>query len=87
MVAPANNTLDLLLDPLTDCLTVEVADRIGHLKLSSTIQDQLADYSARSVEGTLDEQERHAYRELVELIDLIGIVQAKARRIAALRGR
>ena len=32
MVAPSPNTFDLLLDPIADCLTPEVADRIGRVK-------------------------------------------------------
>jgi len=87
MVAPSSKTLDLLLDPIADCLTPEVADRIGHLKLSPAIRRRLADYSDRSGAGTLGQSEQAEYRELVELIDLIGIVQAKARRVAESRGR
>ncbi len=87
MVAPGPNTLDLLLDPIADCLTPEVADRIGHLELPPAIRQRLADYADRSGSGTLDQREQADYRELVELIDLVGIVQAKARRIAESRSR
>ena len=85
MVASAPQMVDLLLDPITDCLTPEVADRIGHLKVSTAVQDRLSDYASRSSEGTLSPQEQTDYRELVELIDLVGIVQAKARHIALAR--
>jgi hypothetical protein len=87
MVAPGINTLDLLLDPLAECLTPEVADRIGRLELSAAIRGRLEDYAARSGAGTLDAQAQAEYRDLVELIDLIGIVQAKARHVAATRER
>jgi len=86
MVALASETLDQLLDPITACFTPEVADRIGQLQLDGKIRSKLADFAERSSLGTLGNGERAEYQELVELLDLIGIVQAKARRVAVNRG-
>jgi hypothetical protein len=86
MVAPASNTLDRLLDPITECFTREVAERVGRLQLDQSVLDKLADFAERSNRGELSEAEVAEYRELVEVLDLIGIMQAKARRMAGVRG-
>jgi hypothetical protein len=82
MVAPAPDTLDRLLDPIARCLSPEVAGRIARLELDAEIRRRLDSYAERSTRGELTVAEQTAYRELVELIDLIGIVQAKARHVA-----
>ena len=82
MVALASETLNQLLDPIAECLTPEVADRIARLQLGPEIRSKLADFAERSSLGTLNDAERDEYRGLVELLDLIGIMQAKARRLA-----
>ena len=74
-----HNLLDRILDPLATCFTPEVARRLVAFRADSETQalvDALAD---KANEGTLSDQEKAEYRQLVEAFDLITVLQAKAR--------
>lgn len=74
-----------MLDRVADCLTPDSARRLLKLQIDDIDRariDQLADKAAR---GDLSQLEQGEYRDLVETIDLIGILQAKARKIVQLR--
>ncbi|MEX0715209.1 MAG: hypothetical protein WD066_01410 [Planctomycetaceae bacterium] len=73
------NVLDQLLDPVTECLTPEVARRIVGLELDPGLQSKLNDLSAKAAAGELTPDEQDAYEEYVEAIDLVAIIKAKAR--------
>jgi hypothetical protein len=77
-------TLDLLLDPVRDCLTPEVAARIAGLRADPAVQARLEELAERNREGTITPEERASYESLVRAINLISVLQAKAR--AALAG-
>jgi len=77
--------LDQFLDPMADAFTPEVARRIVELRAEPTLQahiDALADKASR---GTLTPEEERDYRSCIEAADIIGIIQAKARRFLANR--
>ncbi len=77
----SNSILDRVLDPFTTCLTAEVAKRLVDFRADEETQalvDRLADKANR---GTLSEQERAEYRQLIEAFDLITVLQAKARTL------
>lgn len=80
MVAPASPVLDRLLDPIADCLTAESADKIARLSVDPSVQRRLDELADKASAGTLSESERSEYTEFVEAIDLVAIIQAKARR-------
>ena len=71
--------LDRLLEPLTDLFTPEVAQQIANLHADSVTQDRLAQLAAKANEGELTSEESDEYRAYVDAIDMIGILQAKAR--------
>lgn len=75
--------LDRLLDPLTRCLTPEVAERIANLRLDPQLQAELDELAAKANAGELTPEERTLYEEYVEAIDVVGILQAKARAVLA----
>jgi hypothetical protein len=71
--------LDRFLDPLTECLTPDVARRIVDLKIDPRLQSRLDELAAKANDGTLTPAETHEYQEYVDGIDLVGILKAKAR--------
>ncbi len=77
------STLDRFLDPIAECLTPEVAEQILKTRPEPRLQahiDQLAD---KANLGQLSEEEREEYRGIVEAIDIVAIIKAKARAILA----
>ena len=72
---------DLMLQPITDCLTPEVAQRIVDARLDPTTQAHIDELASKANRGTLSEEESTQYVEFVEYIDLIGLFKAKARRV------
>jgi hypothetical protein len=73
--------LDQLLDPIADCLTPEVARRIAGMRADEQTQTRINELAAKANEGTLTTEERADYLGYVEAIDLISILQAKARLV------
>ncbi len=75
------SVLDRFLEPFTDCLTSEVAERIVNLQIDSESQARLDKLAAKANEGQLTDDERQEYEEFVEGIDLMGILKARARTV------
>ena len=76
-------TLDRLLDPITRCLTPEVARRLVELHADPELQrwvDMLAD---KNTEGELTAAEREEYEMYVRASRFIAVLQAKARKLLA----
>ena len=68
-----------MLQPLTDCLTPEVAHRIVGAGIDPDTQARIDELANKAHRGTLTQEERDEYSQFVEYIDLIGILKAKAR--------
>ena len=77
--AGTTRVLDRVLDPVADCLPPEVAQRIANLQLDPMVQARLDELAQKAKEGSLTSSERREYEEYVEGIDILGILQAKAR--------
>lgn len=77
--------LDRLLNPVRDVLTPEVAQAIADLRADETTQARIDDLAERHHEGRLSAEELAEYQALVSGINLISVLQAKARSV--LRGR
>ena len=75
--------LDRLLDPLEGILTPEVARQIVDLRADAATQRRIDDLAEKSTEGQLSAAEEAEYDDYVEAIDIIGILQAKARSAIA----
>jgi hypothetical protein len=71
--------VDRLLDPVTQCLTPEVARALVHLRAQPDIQSHIDELAEKCNEGQLTNAEKAEYRDIVEAIDFISILQAKAR--------
>lgn len=73
--------LDKMLEPVTRCLTPAVAKRITELRADPVTQARIDELAAKCNESALTEAEQREYEAHIEAIDLIGILQAKARAI------
>jgi hypothetical protein len=71
--------LDRFLEPLAGCLTPEVAAKVVALRADQTMQDRIDYLAEQSNEGLLTDEEREEYAGYLHAIDVIAILQAKAR--------
>lgn len=78
-----NAILDKMLEPVTRCFTPAVAKEIAELRADSVTQARIDELAAKCNEAALSDAEQREYRAYVEAIDLIGILQAKARSLLA----
>jgi ABC-type sulfate transport system substrate-binding protein len=81
MVAKALTQLERFLDPVSNFLTPEIAQAWLDFRYDSTTQTRLAELAERANEGLLTDEEREEYAQYVEVGDLIGILQARARGV------
>lgn len=75
--------LDRLLDPLTDAFTREVALAVVKLRADPELEAHIAGLRQKANDGTLTSAEDAEYKDFVEAVDLISIIQAKAHHFLA----
>jgi hypothetical protein len=75
--------LDKMLEPVARCFTPAVAQQIAELRADLVTQARIDELAAKCNEGELTGAEKREYGAYVEAIDLIGILQAKARTLLA----
>ncbi|MBN1910019.1 MAG: hypothetical protein JW818_09790 [Pirellulales bacterium] len=73
--------LDRLLEPLADCLTVDVAAKVADLRADAATQERIDYLAERASEGLLTDQEREEYAGYLHAIDVIAVLQVKARSL------
>jgi len=78
--------LDRMLDPLSDCLNPEAAERIVALRIDHTIQARIEELAERSNEGLLTDAERREYESYVEGAEILSLIKLKARRYLMAHG-
>jgi hypothetical protein len=82
LIKPMNGStavLDEILDPLTRVFSREVAKALVNLRASQAAQARIADLAQKCNEGSLTPTERGEYESYVSAVDLISVLQAKAR--------
>jgi len=77
--------LDRLLEPLAGCLSPDVAAKVADLRADEAMQARIDYLADRSNEGLLTVEEREEYAGYLHAIDVIAVLQAKAR--SQLRGQ
>lgn len=77
--------LDRLLEPITDVLTPEVARALVSLHAEPELEAHIDELRAKANAGTLTPEEAAEYKDFVEAVDVISILQSKARRFLANR--
>ena len=73
--------LDRLLEPLAASLSPDVAAKVAEMRADETMQNRIDYLAERSNEGLLTAQEREEYAGYLHAIDVITVLQAKARSI------
>lgn len=73
--------LDRLLDPLARRLSPDAARTIADFRADAKTQARIDELADKCNEGQLTQQERQEYEAYVEAIDVIAILQAKAREV------
>lgn len=77
--------LDRFLDPVTEALTPETARTIVNLSTDAQTQARIETLREKANDGTLTPEEDAEYKEFVEAVDIISIIQSKARKFLAKR--
>jgi hypothetical protein len=73
--------LDRLLEPLAGCFSPEVAAKVADLRADDAMQSRIDYLADRANEGLLTAAEREEYTGYLHAIDVIAILQAKARSL------
>jgi hypothetical protein len=73
------------LDPFAKCLTPDVARQFVELRADPETQARVDELAAKASEGRLSLEERIEYEGYVEAIDIVSILQAKARKVLAVQ--
>lgn len=77
--------LDRFLEPVTDAFTPEFARLVVQLRADPDLEAEIDLLRQKASEGTLSHEEEEAYKDFVEAVDVISIIQSKARRFLARR--
>ena len=78
--------LDEMLEPVSRCFGLETARALAGFRLDERTQARVDELAEKCNEGQLSPQERSEYEAYVQASTLIGILQAKARRLLARAG-
>jgi hypothetical protein len=71
--------LDRLLEPFAGCLTPDVAAKVADLRADEAMQGRIDYLADRANEGLLTAEEGEEYSGYLNAIDVIAVLQAKAR--------
>ena len=80
-----SDILSRLLDPVGQMMPSDFARQLAALRATPEVQSRIDELASKSNEGELTPEERAEYLAYVDAIDLIGILQAKARNVLAER--
>ena len=75
--------LDRFLEPVTESFTPELARSLVELRAGKDVQAEIDVLRQKANLGTLTPDEEASYKDFVEALDVISIIQAKARRYLA----
>ena len=77
---PTTNYLDRFLDPVVASFTPTVARTVVDLRADADVVQHVVGLRRKANEGTLTAEEDAEYKDFVESVDVLSILQAKARR-------
>ena len=80
---PTTTYLDRFLEPMTEALTPEVARVIINLRADEETEAEVERLREKANEGELTAEEEAKYKDFIEAVDVISIIQSKARRFLA----
>ena len=79
----SNHVLSQLLEPIGQMMPPDFARDLASLRATPEIQARLDELAEKCTEGELTEEERAEYAASVDAIDVISLLQAKARSVLA----
>jgi hypothetical protein len=71
--------LDRFLEPLAGCLSPDVAAKVADLRADEGMQNRIDYLAEQANEGLLTEEEREEYSGYLHAVDVITVLQTKAR--------
>jgi hypothetical protein len=77
------NYLDRMLQPVAEAMSDEFAHKLISLRADEELLSHIEQLRGKANQGTMTAEEEAEYREFVEAVDVISILQAKARRVLA----
>jgi len=78
---PESSVIDRLIDPVGQCLTPEVAQRIASLQADDKLQARVDELADKANAGTLTDDERSQYEQYVSFSQFVTLLQIKARNL------
>lgn len=75
------NFLDRMLDPVTASMSRELAETLVALKADHELQSRIEILRSKANQGTLSAEEDAEYKDFIEALDVISILQSKARQV------
>jgi len=77
--------LDRMLEPVTEAMSPEFATKLMSLRADLEMLSHVELLREKANVGTLSAEEEAEYKEFVEAVDVLAILQSKARRVLASR--
>jgi len=78
-----SSILDQMLQPATDQMPPDFALKLLDLRASPELLARIENLRAKANTGKISQEEELEYKEFVEAIDIISLLQSKARKILA----
>jgi hypothetical protein len=75
--------LDRFLEPVTESFTPELARALVGLRADDELQAEIETLRQKANLGGLTGEEEAAYKDFVEALDVLSVIQSKARRFLA----
>ena len=75
---PATAGLAKLLDPVAQCFTPEVAQRVAELRADTAVQARIEELAEKCNEGTITPEEMAEYDAYIQAMDVVAVLQKKA---------
>jgi biopolymer transport protein ExbD len=73
--------LDKMLQPATDEMPPEFARKLLNLRADNELQARIEELRTKANSGNISSDETLEYQEFVEAVDIISLLQLKARKI------
>ena len=77
--------LDKMLQPATDQMPPEFARKLLELRASDDLQSRIEELRGKANSGQISGEEELEYKEFVEAVDIISLLQSKARKILSVQ--
>jgi hypothetical protein len=70
-----------ILDPVAQCFTPEVAQRVAELRADRAVQARIEELAEKCNEGTITPEEMAEYDAYIQAMDVVAVLQKKARTL------